>query len=434
MSLFGLFARDDEPRPAVSIVMPTLNQAPFIAEAIASVMSQQVDGMELVVADGGSTDGTLDILAGLAAEHAGRLRWTSAPDGGPAQAVNAAVDRARAGIIGWLNSDDRYTPGAVARALAHLQREPSHVMVYGEAEHVDEQGRRIAAYPTRPPSTPLIEWADGCHICQPSAFFRRDTFVGLGGLDTMLRAAFDFDLWLRVFKAYPGRVGYLPEVQAQSRLHAAAITMRFRERVAMEGIQVVHRHLGAAPGHWLLTHFAERQARHPFQADVADLVADLRALVKTAAPWLASDGPAELERHIDGHRALQLARPGFYATVHVDGWAPPVLDLRLRQPVQPYTRLRVTCRHASPRWGPLHVDVCAPDGHALSFKAPWRGAFVMDVPVTDQRPEARLVYRVRARETFVPAEVARGSTDTRPLAFLVDAVELIHDPSGSMPP
>jgi glycosyltransferase involved in cell wall biosynthesis len=190
-------------RPAVSIVMPTLNQAGFIAESVDSVMAQGVDGLELVVSDGGSTDGTLSELAGLAARYPGRLRWTSGPDAGPADAVNAAVARAAAPIVGWLNSDDLYAPGAVRRALEHFAAHPDDVMVYGEADHVDEHGARIERYPSRGPETPMSEYADGCHVCQPSAFFRREAFDALGGLDTRLRAAFDYDFWLRLSREGP---------------------------------------------------------------------------------------------------------------------------------------------------------------------------------------------------------------------------------------
>lgn len=427
MNLRGLFARR-RPAPArVSIVMPTLNQAAFIAESIDSVLSQDVDGLELVIADGGSSDGTLEQLADVVARHPDRVRWSSAPDAGPAQAVNAAVAQASGAVIGWLNSDDLYTPGAVRRALDHLQREPSHVMVYGEAEHVDQHGRRLAAYPTQPPSAPLALWADGCPICQPSAFFRRDVFQALGGLDTSLRAAFDYDFWWRLLAAHPGRVGHLAEVQARSRLHAAAITMRFRERVALEGMQVVHRHLGGAPAHWLLTHYAERQAQHPFQGEPADLVADLRALAQVAAPWLAAGEMSRLDTHLAGHRALQLARPGFYAPVHADGWAPPVLDLRLRQPAQPVTRLVLACRHASPRGGALQLDIATPADGPLQVHVRRPGRFEIELQVHDRRPGARLVYRVQCRQPFVPADCERGSHDRRSLAFLVDDVVLHTD-------
>lgn len=423
MKLLQLFRPGRPAPPQISVVMPTLNQAPFLAEAVASVMSQNIESLELVVADGGSTDGTLGILASLAATYRGRLRWASVPDGGPAQAVNAAVARCRGAIIGWLNSDDLYTPGALQRALEAFARQPDAVLVYGEAEHIGAHGERIGAYPTRRPSTPLAQWVEGCHICQPSAFFRREAFAALGGLDSSLRAAFDYEFWLRLLKAHPGRIGFVPQVQAQSRLHAGAITLRFRERVALEGMQVVHRHLGPAPVHWLLTHFAELQAEHPFEAETFDLADRLHALVWQASGWLTADSVQALGAHIRNHRALQLARSGFFSAVHADGWAPPVLDLRLRQPAQPFSRLDLKCRHISPRGGRLKLDVFTPDGEVLPIAAR-RGPFEISLPLREQRPQARQIFRVVCRTPFVPAECEAGSADTRPLAFLVDDVHL----------
>ena len=275
--------------PPLSVVMPTLDQAAFLREAVASVLAQGIPGLELVVQDGGSRDGTQAILAELAAAHPGVVHWVSEPDDGPADAVNKALARARGTIVGWLNSDDLYAPGAAARALQAFADRPEQVMVYGEGEHVDVGGRFIARYPTRGTDTPLAAWADGCHICQPTAFFRREVPATIGTLDTTLRTAFDYDFWLRLLKACPGRIGFVPEVQARTRLHAGAITLRLRERVALEGVQVIHRHIGPAPAHWLLTHFDELMRELPSGSAEAPGLHMLR-LVQRAEPSL-SYGP-----------------------------------------------------------------------------------------------------------------------------------------------
>lgn len=412
--------------PAVSIVMPTRNQAAFLPSAVASVM-QQAEGaaaaLELVVADGASTDGTPALLADLAARHPGRLRWVSEPDAGPADAVNKAVRMAAAPIIGWLNSDDLYTPGAAARAVAALQAHPDWVMVYGEGEHVDAAGLSLGRYPTRTPDTPLAAWRDGCHICQPTAFFRREAFIALGGLDTGLRTAFDYEFWLRLFKAYPGRIGHLPDLQARSRLHAEGITLRMREQVAMEGLEVVHRHLGAAPPHWLVTHVGEALAACPFDADADAVRRHLLSLADRAAPWLAPGMGETLKRQMRAHRAWQVLRPDFAADVYADGWAPPVLALRLRQrSPQPYRTLRLWCRHAAPGGGRLSLRL---DG----LPQPWQGgsgrpgAFQLAIPLPPA-PGARFDLRLVSEPHFVPADSQPGSTDRRPLAFQLDAAEL----------
>lgn len=407
--------------------MPTRNQAGFLPDAVASVLEQAegiASDLELVVTDGASTDGTPEVLAALAERHPGRIRWVSEPDSGPADAVNKAVRMADAPIVGWLNSDDLYAPGAAARALAALQAHPDWVMVYGEGEHVDLHGASLGRYPTRPPETPLSAWRDGCHICQPTAFFRRATFLDLGGLDTGLRAAFDYEFWLRLFKACPGRIGFLRELQALSRLHDEGITLRMREQVAMEGMEVVHRHLGAAPPHWLVTHVGEALRACPFEADADAVRAHLLALADRAASWLMPGTVDALKRQMKAHRAWQLMRADFAADVHPDGWAPPTLAIRVRQrSPQPYRGLRLWCRHASPGGGRLTL-------HTEGLEAGWQGGcsrpgpFQLSIPLPP-RPGEALSFRLVADRHFVPADSQPGSQDRRALAFQVDAVEWV---------
>lgn len=415
------------PPPPVSIVMPTLNQRAFIEEAVRSVFAQPgVD--ELVAQDGGSTDGTLQALERLAAELPGRLRWALAADSGPAQAVNRAVALARGDVIGWLNSDDLYTSGAVPRAMAALRALADGVMVYGEGEHIDAGGTLLERYPTLLPSTPLADFAQGCFICQPTAFFRRDAFIALGGLDESLRTAFDFDLWLRMFKAYPGRIAFVPQVQAQSRLHPGSITLRQRELVALEGMAVLHRHLGHAPPHWLLTHLDERCAGHPFAGAAVDLRAEFARLLQAAGPYLSAEGVQAVHQRLQDDRALRLASPQLFVPVYPDGWAPPVLDIRLRQPDPPGAALRILGRHADPRGLPLHASALLPDGQSISLDVPCNCRFDWLVPIADQRPDARIVVRISAEGGFVPMQCEPGSSDPRCLAYQVDAVELCAAP------
>ena len=410
--------------PSVSIVMPTLNQRPFIDVAVRSVFSQQGVG-ELIVADGGSSDGTLQSLESLAAAHPGQLHWISESDSGPAQAVNRAVARARGEVVGWLNSDDLLAPGSVQRSMAALSSLLGSVMVYGEGEHIDADGASLGRYPTLPPSTPIDAFAQGCFICQPTVFFRRDAFLAVGGLDEALRTAFDFDLWLRMFKAYPGRIAFVPQVQAQSRLHAGSITLRQREAVALEAMAVLRRHLGHAPPHWLLTHFEERCASHPFSGGGVDLYADLSRLAQAAEPCLSAEGSQALSQWLRSNAALRLSSPQVFAPVHADAWAPPTLDIRVRQPSPPYTVLRILGRHADPRGLPLRASAPLPDGRSIDLDVPTNGPFEWLVPIAHTKADANIVVRIQVEGGFVPMECEPGSTDGRCLAYLVDAVQLV---------
>lgn len=293
--------------PLLSVVMPSFNQATFIEEAVRSVLGQSYPAVELVVADGGSTDGTVELLAALAFEYPGRLRWCSEPDRGPAQAINKALKRVRGSLIGWLNSDDVYRPDAVQRAVEALNARPDWLMVYGAAEHMDEAGRVLDVYPTLPPPVAIESFQFGCFICQPSVFFRRSLYVLLGDLDESLQTAFDFDYWLRAFRHFPDRIGFVSAVQARSRLHAGCITRSMRRTIMLEGMQLLHRHLGYAGGHWLLNYLEERLSPNTGPADVEELAADLPCLLATVKPWVREFEWGRLEREA----SARLASTGF---------------------------------------------------------------------------------------------------------------------------
>lgn len=278
-------------------MMPSLNQVAFLPAAVHSVLSQSYSHLELVVVDGGSSDGTQAWLAKKQAQDA-RLRWVSEPDSGPADALNKALRLSRGTYMGWLNSDDVYTPGAVQRALEALLSHPAWLMVYGHGEHTDEAGRVLAPYPTLVPPAGLREFAQGCFICQPTVFFRRSMPLLLGPLDAGLKTAFDFDYWLRAFSAFPQRVGFVDAMQAQSRLHAGCITLRLRRTVMLEGMQLLARHLGHAPKAWFLTYVNDLLKLTPDESGVEDIDAHLAETLAIAKPWLQVGDFAVLVRQL----------------------------------------------------------------------------------------------------------------------------------------
>jgi glycosyltransferase involved in cell wall biosynthesis len=225
--------------------MPCLNPGPFLEEAIASVLKQP-ECLELVVVDGGSTDGSLSILKDQAARES-RIRLLCGPDEGPADALNKAFKAARGTLIGWLNADDIYTDGALNRAVQALQIHPDWLMVYGEGnEFHSDSGSRLR-YPTLPPKAGLKAFRSHCFICQPTVVLRRSMAIMLGPFDASFRTAFDFEYWLRAFNAFPDRIGYIPYQQATTRIHQHTITSSQRSQVALEATSLLARYLGVAP-------------------------------------------------------------------------------------------------------------------------------------------------------------------------------------------
>lgn len=283
--------------PLVSVVMPSFNQPQYIDDAITSVLSQDYPHIELIIADGGSTAATTDILARRAASDT-RIRWFSRRDRGPAHALNDAMSMARGTVIGWLNSDDLYTEGSISRAMQVLAEQPDLLMVYGHGQHTDSSGTPTSLYPTLPPNTPLTKFAEGCFICQPSMFLQRTARLLLGELDEGLKTAFDFDYWMRAFAYFPHRIGFVDAVQASSRLHDDCITMRMRRTVALDGMQVIARYLGNAPKEWLLTYLNEALELDPSTSGITDMHEHMRVAVEAASNWLSPEEKRDLETAI----------------------------------------------------------------------------------------------------------------------------------------
>src|SRR5512138_1788368 len=132
--------------PLVSIITPSFNQAAFLETTIRSVLDQDYPSLEYFIVDGGSKDGSLEIIQRYAHRLAG---WVSEPDRGQTDAINKGFGMAHGEILAWLNSDDVYQPGAVAEAATFLQQNPEVGLVYGDATYIDENGRTIGHFPAR---------------------------------------------------------------------------------------------------------------------------------------------------------------------------------------------------------------------------------------------------------------------------------------------
>jgi glycosyltransferase involved in cell wall biosynthesis len=413
----------DMTRPLVSVVMPSFNQAEFIDAAIRSVLEQDYQSLELVIVDGGSTDATLQRLEALLAVFGSRLRWVSEKDSGPANAINKAFQLARGDIIGWLNSDDLYAPAAVSRAVGQLEASPNALMMYGEAEHIDAQGGLLGRYPTRPPSASIQAFHDGCFICQPTVFFRRQVFDAVGYLDEALATAFDFDLWLRVFGSFPDRIAYLAQVQAFSRLHDNCITQKLRRLVAVEGIRVLAKHVGPPRPHWLQTYVEELCAIFPFGDDVVDMRAHIHDFVAQVKNCFDGSVLEAVVTKLFSDARVRLALPGVFVNVHADGWAPAVMVLRIRKLTAENSSLRIYCSHVSPVPGPLTLRIQTSWGCEDRVVVEQRSGFDFLIDVPGNSIGVNLIVLIKSEITFIPREVDIESSDGRELSFRVGKLQ-----------
>jgi glycosyltransferase involved in cell wall biosynthesis len=222
--------------PLVSIVTPSLNQGSYIEQTLRSVRDQTYPRIEHIVVDGGSTDGTLDVLRRFEDTYA--LRWLSEPDGGMYEAVNKGLCLAHGGILAYLNSDDRYLPWTVATAVRSLLADPQAGFVFGDMVNLDEQdgSMRLWLYP--PFSLDYIRRTG--FLGQPTVFWRRQVLDELGGFDESLKLLADCDYWMRVGARYQGCK--VNEVLAIERDHPRAKRLAEPRPFADELTRVRSRH------------------------------------------------------------------------------------------------------------------------------------------------------------------------------------------------
>lgn len=200
----------------VSIVTPTFNQARFLSLALDSVAVQAQTGCEHLVVDGGSTDGSPDIVE----RNASRLAWwVSEPDAGQASALNKGFNRASGDVLGYLNGDDCLLPGCIAEVSRYFSEHPDVDVVYGNRVLIDEEDRLIGRWVMPAHQRGAFAWID--FIPQETMFWRRRVWERIGGrFDESLHYALDWALIGR-FAAAGAVVARIPHFLAAFRVHAA---------------------------------------------------------------------------------------------------------------------------------------------------------------------------------------------------------------------
>ncbi len=204
--------------PLVSIVTPSFNQARFLEDTLRSVLSQDYPRLEYIVIDGGSIDGSVEIIA----RYADRLAyWESVPDRGQVDAINKGLRRARGEIVAWLNSDDLYMAGAVRQAVEALQAHPEAGMVYADGLMVDNQARLLDQHRYRGYS--LLDLLCFEVLLQPTVFMRREVLESVGYLRPDFDLILDHDLWVRMVAERPAV--HVSSFWAVERTHEEAKTI-----------------------------------------------------------------------------------------------------------------------------------------------------------------------------------------------------------------
>ncbi len=246
-------------RLKISLVTPSLDQAEYVERAVRSALDQRGDfDLEYLVYDGGSTDGTLDLLR----RYEGRLRLVVEPDRGQADAINKGLRAATGDVVGWLNSDDLLHPGALARVAEAFLSRRDLVWLHGRCEIVDEHDRPIRGWVSAYKDFRCRHYSRRSllvenYVSQMTVFWRRSAMERIGYLDETMRFSFDYEYWLRLSAL--GDPVYLPERIAAFRWYRSSKSGSSFERQFREDGEAFDRH--APPGVLLRAHKRLRTAQ-----------------------------------------------------------------------------------------------------------------------------------------------------------------------------
>lgn len=261
----------------ISIVTPSLNQCGFIPEMLASLESQDYPDWEHVVFDAGSTDGSVEAWRewegkvrseseGVTRESESgnggrRVRVFVEPDRGQSDAINKGMRVATGEIVGWLNADDVFLPGALAKVAEAFEKNPDAVVVYGVGAKTDLEGRIIKKVPFRKFSSKRLSYAFGA--VQPAMFFRRDAYWKVGGLDESLHYAMDWDLLLKLARV--GNVVAIPDHLANIRYYPETKTNTGGWKRMREIAGIARTHNGALDRNHLSFKIRDCLAKQPMR-------------------------------------------------------------------------------------------------------------------------------------------------------------------------
>ena len=242
MSLSNLLFKDN---PLVTIAVPSFNQGKFLDEALTSIFKQKIP-VEVFLLDGGSSDNSIDVIHKWK-DHL--TFWRSHKDQGQASAVNEGIALGKAPFVCWLNSDDWFLNDGLSNLLNSIQAQPEVPAVYGRSWNFVQKTDEWTQVWVEPFDE--IRLALRCIISQPATLIRRSAWDTVGGLDSKLNMAMDYDLWWRIYKNC-GVLKFVDNYIAVNRVHAMTKTNTQRARHYYEAIEIVRKHYGSVPIKWWL--------------------------------------------------------------------------------------------------------------------------------------------------------------------------------------
>ena len=428
------------PPPLISIVVPSFNQAEYLGETLQSLVDQDYPRLQVVVQEGGSTDGSIAIAENFAARFPGVFELYVEKDAGQADAINRGFAKAKGDILAFLNYDDTYYPRILHRVAAEIDPARDRYVVMGRCLFTGEGSRYTGVeHPAeyRSHFEQLAIWKRGYNLIpQPSVFWHRQVWEDCGPLDVNEHHALDYDLFCRFSRRYAfHRVN---ELWSTYRMHDASKSSQRTEAEVLElSIQASRKHWGSwleplrwrcEISHWLYQRHAHEHARHHARRAEQALRErrPARMLLEFLQTFLYSPKMAR-DRLAYGWFTKLKARvmdrlvriPAGFTGRYADAWLGPLYQERLDIPASA-ERLVLSFEHSPPPRRPrIKVDLLI-DGTLVASKSlRWPGPFSLETDLVTRRGQT-ISIQIRSNASFIPRRALNIPDDRQLSVKLLD--------------
>src|ERR1043166_9583945 len=431
--------------PLISIAVPSFNQGRFIGETLQSLVDQQYPNLEVIIQDGGSTDGAAEIARGFAERHPSIFRLYIEKDTGHAQATNRAFRRTRGEILGYLNTDDTLCPGCLSRVAQEIDPAHGRYIAFGRCRFTGEGSVYVGTeHPAEFNShyEHLAVWKRGFNtIPQPATFWHRRVYDRCGGFDERHNHGLDYLQWCKFSRHF--RFHKVDELWATYRMHGASVSANKTEQDWLD-IMVKYSRLHWGPWWWPLRwrcelscwidgqHLHERARHHARRAEqswdngrytlaVWETIQTARHSPKMAwhrllQPLLVEKGCASLAFVLFSRRGDSDTE---FAGKHNDNWIGPIYRESVRLP-GPRTEIIVVLEHVPQPQGQhakVEVDLLIDRRKVASARRTEKGQFNIAARIEKLPAKGSVELELRCRPYFMP-RLAAGVLDDRKLCVL----------------